>query len=162
MTISRLINAAKQFNSVISVVKKQPWQTWAIIVAIACVAIWIVLVHPSCGTNSDTEAAQQQLLDEYAKEREEMNQKLDELQAELFEYQEQLRIIDDEIRASTEERERIHEEIDDATTISGIDAALRAKRISSKRRTVRTKRVELKRPSETEDSARGLDTNPYR
>lgn len=66
-----------------------------------------------------------QILSEVERERKENEAKLKILEAELYDLRIQVDTLDEEVRASAEEREEIHDAIDHATSIDDIDRILR-------------------------------------
>lgn len=156
---TKTVRAAEWIDSALASLMKRWWVPVSLLVVAVCVVL-CVLYLPSCDSLSWTDAQQRVVLEQVAKDKAELEAKLEGLQAELFEYREQLRAIDEEIRAGARERNLIHENIDSATSIGGIDNALRkaGKRAGN---TVNTVNAVLKRPTGVAGTTSRLDTDPY-
>jgi len=155
---SKLIRAAEWLDALPGVVKGWPWGQIAVIIVAICILIWVIIFTIS-RADSDSQlidSMQKQILDDVAQDREEMDRKIGELQAELFEYREQLKTLKEEIRISAEERDKDHEDIDNATSISDVNNVLRKGKSPT-----RTVNAVLKRPPPIEKDSRGMASNPY-
>jgi len=142
--------------------QKWIWGNLPIIIAMVLSIPFLLVIFSeirSCKQSNPTDTSQKQILDHVAKDREEMERKIDELQSELFVYQERLDAIDEQVQQSAIEREKIHETIDSATTIRDIDNTIRGK--GTRKPVKRTVNAVLRRPTESEGTSGGMDSNPY-
>lgn len=159
-TKSKLVRAAEWLDGLPSYLKGGLVNKWPIVISIVivvvCLGVCLYLLKKMQTPGPEvTDQIQKQILDQVAADRAELEAKLEGLQADLFEYREKLRAIDEEIHVEAVERDKDHESIDSATTISGVDSVV------YKRKGAGTVNAILRRPPGTETAAAGVDSNPY-
>lgn len=107
---------------------------WPAILMIVCIVVLLavaiaIAVSRGCGSSPPgpdyLDDVKRQILTDVERERRENEAKLKVLETELYSLRVQVDTLDEEVRASAEEREEIHDAIDHASSIDDIDRILR-------------------------------------